>query len=202
VIIGICGAAGAGKDTVAARLEAAHGFWRLAFADPIYQMISAMTGLPVDALRDRTAKEALLPIGKSPRELLQSLGTEWGRNMVSEDIWIRIALERASRRSRAVISDVRFDNEAEAILAAGGSVWRVVRPGVGCLVGQTASHSSERGVSGSLVAAEIVNDGSLILLEERVDDALRQATRVYNGGIAQLHAFVRAAEPRNAQGGA
>ncbi len=185
MIIGICGAAGAGKDTVAARLEAAHGFWSLAFADPIYQMVSAMTGLPVGALRDRTAKEALLPIGKSPRELLQSLGTEWGRNMVSEDIWIRIALERASRRLRAVISDVRFDNEAEAILAAGGSVWRVVRPGVGCLVGQTASHSSERGISDRLVSVEISNDGGLDDLERRVDSAMLQATAQYNGCMAQ-----------------
>jgi hypothetical protein len=185
MIIGICGAAGAGKDTVALRLNG-HGFFRVAFADPLYEMVSAMTGLSVAELSDRDAKEREIDwLGVSPRRLLQSLGTEWGRQHVSEDVWIRLALRTARVASRAVIPDVRFDNEAEAILAAGGSVWRVVRPGVGCLVGQTASHSSERGISDRLVSVEISNDGGLDDLERRVDSAILQATASYNGCMAQ-----------------
>jgi hypothetical protein len=119
-----------------------------------------------------------MAVGKSPRELLQSLGTEWGRAMVADDIWIRLALQRAGQRT--VISDVRFDNEAAAIRATGGVVWRVVRPDVGCLDASTAQHSSERGISPELIDAQIVNDCSLAALAARVDAALLKATFAYN----------------------
>lgn len=183
MIIGICGAAGAGKDTVALRLRD-RGFFRVAFADPIYEMLSAMTGLSVGELSDRGRKEQEIPwLGKSPRQLLQSLGTEWGRQSVSDDVWIRIALRTARIASLAVIPDVRFDNEAQAIRAVGGSVWRVVRPGVSCLGASTAQHSSERGISPELIDEVLMNDGSLESLEGRVDAALPKATARYNGGI-------------------
>lgn len=180
MIIGICGAAGAGKDTVAMRLRD-HGFFRVAFADPLYDMVSAMTGLRVEELSDRDRKEQKIEwLGKSPRQLLQSLGTEWGRQIVSEDVWILLALRTARAASRAVIPDVRFDNEAQAIRAAGGSVWRVVRPGISCLDPSTAQHSSERGISPELIDDVILNDGSLERLQGRVDAAILKATGRYN----------------------
>jgi cytidylate kinase len=180
MIIGICGAAGAGKDTVALRLNG-HGFFRVAFADPLYEMVSAMTGLSVAELSDRDAKEREIDwIGVSPRRLLQSLGTEWGRQHVAEDVWIRLALRTARVASRAVIPDVRFDNEAQAIRAAGGSVWRVVRPGVSCLDSSTAQHSSERGIAPELIDDVILNDGDIERLYGRVDEAIQKATARYN----------------------
>lgn len=180
MIIGICGAAGAGKDTVALRLNG-HGFFRVAFADPLYEMVSAMTGLSVAELSDRDAKEREIDwLGVSPRRLLQSLGTEWGRQHVSEDVWIRLALRTARVASRAVIPDVRFDNEAQAIRAAGGSVWRVVRPGVSCLDPSTAQHASERGIAPELIDDVILNDGDIGRLYGRVDEAIQKATARYN----------------------
>ena len=173
MIIGLCGAAGAGKDTVAARLAAAHGFEAFAFADPLYKMISEMTGLPVEHLRDREVKERVLPaVGMSPRKLLQSLGTEWGRSMVSDDIWIKLALQRAAGSLNATISDVRFDNEAEAVRRAGGRIWRVVRPGVSCLDASTARHSSEQGISPDLIDLVLLNDAGIETLDARVDAAI------------------------------
>jgi len=181
VIIGICGAAGAGKDTIATHLEARYRFGKIAFADPLYAMVSAMTGIGVESLRDRKFKEAVLPvIGQSPRRLLQTLGTEWGRGLVADDIWIRIAIQKASSMERAVISDVRFDNEAEAIKSAGGSVWLVTRPDAKCLDSTAATHSSERGISPHLIDATIVNGGAFSELSARVDAAYHKATAAYN----------------------
>lgn len=162
MLIGLTGAAGAGKDTVASLL----GGKITAFADPLYECVSLMTGIPVDRLRDRAVKEAVIPwIGKSPRQLLQTLGTEWGRRMVSDEIWVRSLFERVRPLLEAgetvIVTDVRFDNEAEAIAAAGGEVWRIVRPQWRCLSGDAAAHASERGVGDHLVARTIVNGGSV-----------------------------------------
>jgi hypothetical protein len=97
--------------------------------------------------------------------MLQSLGTEWGRGMVHDEIWIRIAMEHASQHLTVgrcvVITDVRFDNEAQAIVNAGGEVWRVERPGWRCLADDAATHQSEAGVSDHLITRIIDNSGSL-----------------------------------------
>lgn len=181
MIIGICGAAGAGKDAVTVRLVDAHGFRRIAFADPIYEMLAVLTETPAERLRDRRAKEAEISwLGASPRRLLQTLGTEWGRRHVADDIWIKIAIRRASQSRLVTIPDVRFANEAEAIRAAGGSVWLVERPGLSCLDAASASHESERGIAASLIDAVIANDGDLNTLCRRVDSAVEKATIRYN----------------------
>jgi hypothetical protein len=138
------------------------GFTQIAFADPLYECVSKITGLPVDRLKDRDVKETVIPwLGKSPRQLLQTLGTEWGRGTIHPEIWIRIAMDRASRHANVVVTDVRFDNEAQAIVDAGGEVWRVARPGWRCLADDAASHPSEAGVSDHLIARIVDNSGSL-----------------------------------------
>lgn len=168
MLIGLCGVAGAGKNTVAEFLTDSDGcqFLQVAFADPLYECVSTITGLPVAKLKNRDVKEAVIPwLGKSPRQMLQSLGTEWGRNTIHDEIWIRIALERAKAELACgrgvVITDVRFDNEAQAIIAAGGEVWKVDRPGWRCLAGDAAKHPSEAGVNAHLIARTIDNSGSL-----------------------------------------
>lgn len=172
MIVGLCGKAGAGKDTVASFLVE-QGYVPISFASPLYAMVSAMTGISEEDLHDREAKERKIDwLGKSPRELLQSLGTDWGRKHVGEGVWIAIAMQRAEEWPRVVIPDVRFDNEALAIRARGGAVFRVVRRGQECLVGASQGHASEAGISSELVHGEIDNSGSIHALRFRVEAAL------------------------------
>lgn len=160
-LIGITGRAGAGKNTVAAMVP---GAVVIGLADPLYAMLSAMTGLPESLLRDRAAKERAIPgLGKSPRQLLQTLGTEWGRDMIGRDLWLSLCQRRVEQLRDAgwetvVIADIRFDNEAAWVRRAGGEVWEVVRhlDAIG-----VRPHSSEAGVADELVDRRIVNDGSL-----------------------------------------
>jgi len=162
-LIGITGRAGAGKNTVAAMVP---GAVTIQLADPLYAMVAAMTGLPESLLRDRQAKERPLPgLGKSPRQLLQTLGTEWGREQLGRDVWVSLCQRRVEQLAEAgwdavVVADIRFDNEAAWVRRAGGEVWEVVRPHDGTGQG-VRYHSSEAGVAADLVDRRIVNDGSL-----------------------------------------
>ena len=171
MIIGICGAAGSGKGSVAGILEM-RGFATLSFADPLYAAVSAITGLTVAELQDRNRKEVPIDwIGVSPRRLLQTLGTEWGRQMIHEDIWIRATMQRMLYGGDYCLPDVRFANEARAIKEAGGVVWRVERPGHSLLAGAAAAHASEQGVTDADIDSRIVNDGTLADLQATVDAA-------------------------------
>lgn len=174
MLIGLCGPAGAGKNTVATFLA---GFRQVAFADPLYECVSAVTGIPVEKLRDRVIKETVIPwIGKSPRQMLQTLGTEWGRGTVHDELWVRATMRRIAgeilSRRDVVITDVRFPNEATAILQRGGEVWKVVRPGFSCLSSDAASHSSEAGIPDEMVTRVLVNEGTIDDLKEAVQSGI------------------------------
>lgn len=177
MIFGLTGRAGAGKDSVADILEE-YGIVRVKLATPLYEMVSAMTGMPVEHLMDRCMKEQPIPgIGKSPRQLLQSIGTDWGRAFVGDDVWIK-SLDARTRGLRynglsIVITDIRFDNEAQWVREQGGAVWEVVRPhhDTGC-VGEAVHHASEAGIDPLLVDRVIANDGTLSDLNDAVEEAL------------------------------
>jgi hypothetical protein len=101
----------------------------------------------------------------SPRVALQTLGTEWGRNCINKDLWLRRAKAEISKHENIVISDCRFNNEAEFILNAGGYVLEVCRESTQ----QVALHSSEDGISKNLISFTIENNQKLTDLYRLVD---------------------------------
>lgn len=130
--IGLTGLPGAGKDSVAAALVQSHDFARMAFAGPIKDGLVAMLGLNRQDFEDPAVKEQPIAwIGRSPRQLMQTLGTEWGRDMVHADLWIRHAQRRLNNYRRisasVVVTDVRYPNEADWLRANGGELWHVLR---------------------------------------------------------------------------
>ena len=164
ILVGIHGAAGAGKNSFAEALIQGTHWEDRAFAGPLYEAVSVITRMPVPWLKDRKNKETVIPwVGKSPRELLQLLGTDFGRNMVRDDFWIQLAMQPPTNPESTgiVYTDVRFDNEAEAIISRGGVVIEVVRPGVSCLAGDTQTHPSEKPLSRHLIFETIQNDGTM-----------------------------------------
>lgn len=179
LVIGVHGRANHGKNTVAGFLGGR--FTEISFAEPMYAALAAITGIPAERLRDRQSKEQVIPwLGKSPRQMLQSLGTEWGRGMVSDQIWIDVAARRIEACDGDVaVTDVRFDNEAQMLKDRFGAVvWEVVRPGATTC----ESHSSERGVSRRFIDRTIVNDGDLAALEMAVGMALNATLKEYPRG--------------------
>jgi hypothetical protein len=172
-LIGLTGQAGSGKDTVADFLCETHGFVQIAFADPIRAGLKAMFGLTDDYFTDRKLKERTVPwIGRSPRELMQTLGTEWGRKLINRDIWISLAETKVKQLlyapdylhvSGIVISDVRLENEATWIRSQGGEIWHIWRMvGRSTLTAAAQSHSSEKGIAVAYGDRIIHNNSSTI----------------------------------------
>lgn len=168
ILIGLSGPAGCGKDTIANHL-ASYGYHRYTLAMPLKMGLETMLGIPLSVWDDRVQKEQIIPwLGKSPRQVAQTLGTEWGRQHVHPELWVRLMLRkwdevRQSRSPRMVVTDVRFDNEAQAIISAGGTVWRVERE----KVAPVAEHVSEKGVNPALIEGSFKNSGTLDQLEAR-----------------------------------
>lgn len=77
--------------------------------------------------------------GKSPRYALQTLGTNWGRQTISRDIWVNAMSRRihdiqhmqrtpSGRDMQCiVIDDIRFPNEFEMVHRLGGQIWMIRR---------------------------------------------------------------------------
>lgn len=174
MLIGLVGKAMAGKSIAASYLEHVHGFHGAAFADP---MRAGLKALLLMQDRDFDPERMEIPIewiGQSPRQLLQSLGTEWGRNLVHRHIWV-IAMAQKLRPvlrigNDVVISDVRFVDEAEMVHRLGGQIWRIVRPGAETTA--HTDHTSEQEQSRILEDATLINDGTQEELFEAIDDAL------------------------------
>jgi len=174
-LIGISGRKRSGKDTFAARLTGVHGYTRVAFADPLRAMALALDPL-VRTTSGHTVRLAELAAFEGweraknhaeVRRTLQRLGTEAGRAVLGDTIWIDTAMQHVDQvNGPVVITDVRYPNEADAIRAAGGIVLRIDRPGL------TSSdvHPSETAMDDyPHFTARIVNDRSIAALQRTAD---------------------------------
>ncbi len=173
-IIGLNGKAGSGKDTLADLLINHKGYtkeWhRYSFANPLRQMLSVGLGINMDIMSDPKKKNdpKYGYMGKSARYLLQTLGTEWGRNLVDQNIWIN-EFERRSKyfddnnTEGIIVTDCRFENEADAIHKLGGIVVNITRPNNPYTKkvkdGGVESHLSEKELPKEKIDYYLINDG-------------------------------------------
>jgi hypothetical protein len=174
-LIGFTGLARCGKGTAAEHLVRNHGFACVKFAGALKDMMRAL-GLTEDHIEGHL-KELPCDLlgGKTPRFAMQRLGTEFGRQTIADDIWIRAWCDRVSKVGPQyhgiVTDDTRFDNEAAAIRDAGGIVVRIIanRDGVGI----AGAHASEAMAFSADVTID--NSGTIAEFITRVDDILMHA---------------------------
>ena len=155
-IIGICGPKGVGKSTLAKAVGEHVEAQRIRFAKPLKSMIATLLqecgftrGESWEAV-DGSLKEnpiADLPGQPTARHLLQTIGTEWGREHIGEEVWAQIAAEKAERVLNyhgdwAVIDDLRFPNEARTLRDRGAYIVEVRREGHD----YSTEHASEGGI--------------------------------------------------------
>lgn len=183
-VIGLAGAMGAGKDTVANYLIDRHSFIRIAFADALKDdvcdrfrrtviVIGNLNGIAKRDLTDEQYVRWLVwevkPSGI--RQLLQEYGTEVRRKEDGQ-YWVRAWQKRAApwveAGHRVVVPDVRFPNEALAISGLGGKVWEIMRPGL-----PKDTHSSELPLPIIMVDQFLWNQSTVAALEEQVANAYK-----------------------------
>jgi hypothetical protein len=151
---------GVGKDTAVDYLMAKHPGVRLSFAGAIYDILyhaEEVCGFPKE----------------KDREFLQSVGT-WVRKR-DPDVWVRIVCEKIKSIPQDVpiyITDLRQQNEMDALLHLGFTVVRMTRPfglrnnfGTG-----NRTHSTEVELLSSPAWDCIIeNDGTLQELHQKLD---------------------------------
>jgi hypothetical protein len=173
--IGIIGRARVGKDTAGAWLVDNRGYRRVAFADPLKEAALTLdpivddgnVGYRFSAMRLSEAVggygwEAAKDQLPEVRRVLQELGASI--RAIDPEFWLRAALKRVTEANEAgvpaVITDVRYPNEAESLRRAGFHLLYIHRPGVPHL-----DHESEGALTDEDADHLIINNGSLADLQ-------------------------------------
>lgn len=169
-VIGIVGLAGSGKTIIAKHLAEHYGYTRTRFAEPLKRMLRLGLGLSNEEVDGALKEEPMARFGGvTPRHMMQTLGTEWGRKRVYGGVWVdawsNLALQN---NGPVVVDDVRFPNEASAVRELGGTVWRVHRPGV-----EAMHHPSELAMMDITEDRYISNATSINALLRSVDMLMR-----------------------------
>jgi hypothetical protein len=174
MIIGLTGYAQSGKDTVASILVENYGYQRVAFADPIRDLLYATNpmlkeGYRVKGLVDVYGWDRVKVDYPEARRLLQDLGVG-ARKTFGDMFWVKQALRQVNPEGNYVIADVRYPNEAKAIREYGSSqIWRVRRLGID----PVNSHESESAMDGEKVDQIFVNNGTIDDLNSLINTRMR-----------------------------
>lgn len=180
-LIGLGGLLRSGKDAIADHLVAKHGFVKLGMSDVLNDamlVIDPILDIGVDGREMRYADaiewHGYVEAKKNPeiRRLLQVFGTEFGRQMIGENVWVDM-LERkvdALRKSgqSVVVTGLRYPNEVELIHRAfAANSWWVERGGT-----PTTGHASETSVTSTMFDVCIFNLGTLGDLYNHIDSLI------------------------------
>lgn len=170
-VVAFTGQAGAGKSTATRYLVENHGYTLVKFAGPLKDMCRAV-GLSDRHIEGDLKEEPCdMLCGKSPRDFMQLLGSEFGRDMIGKFFWVELWHNRASlvvnNGGRVVVDDCRFPNEAAAVRKLGGDVYMIAGRG-----GIPGEHESERGAGEADLV--IANDGPVARLHGKVEEALKR----------------------------
>lgn len=169
---GICDAIRCADSLMTPHVKSINKF---AFADPIRE-IGRMFGFTAEQLSDQRLKETFVhpDWGITPRTFMQRVGSDMFRNNLHADCWVMLMKQKLMTlikdceentrsepaclftptvtegnllpRRVAIISDVRFPNEADMVRNLGGIIIRVNRPSM-VTSGEWKNHESERHIS-------------------------------------------------------
>lgn len=135
LVVGLSGYAKAGKTTAALYLEQKYGIKRRHIAEPLRAMLAALlqangiSSKMISRYLEGDLKEEMIPaLGVTSRYAQITLGTEWGRNLISPDLWADTWAAGIEYNESVMNDSVRFPNEADAIRSLEGMIIKIKRP--------------------------------------------------------------------------
>jgi len=210
MIIGVVGFIGSGKGTVADILVNKKDFTKISFADSLKDATAAIFGWPRALLEGDTDESREFRETKdewwsektglyiTPRNMLQKLGTEAGRDVIHDDLWVLSAERKIGMYKNVVIPDVRFPNEMKIIQNMGGFIVRVRRgndpewyetakranlEGNSDLMSDYSIHYSEWAWIGHPTDYQLDNVGAISMLEADIEHMIKVFTGPKNPAI-------------------
>lgn len=186
-------------------LEEQSGWEIKKFAGKLKVIASMLTGIPVEKLEDQDFKKTNLPkqwnapipgedwrdgkpvdVPMTVREFMQKLGTDGLRDGLHTNVWVNALfadylpvhtdhVEGGFEWPSWIITDCRFENEAQAVKEKDGIIIRVNRPGVTAV----NAHPSETSLDNWDFDEVITNDGTKEDLYRKVKFILEKRNVCY-----------------------
>ncbi|QKJ67458.1 hypothetical protein HQN60_12500 [Deefgea piscis] len=120
---------------------------------------------------DRSQWEIEARMPRAPRWIMQRWG-DYRRALFGADYFlIELANKIAEIDGHIVVSDVRFDNEAQQLNQLGAWLWQIQRPNLTAVT----HHASEQGIKSGWIDCDINNSGTIDHLIENAADKLTLA---------------------------
>ena len=174
-IIGINGVIGSGKDTAATMIQSIlnPSEWEIKkFAYKLKSIVSILTGIPLESLEDINIKNSNMSyewdingVPQTYRDALQRIGTDALRNIFHKNTWVNALFADLKPSSKWIISDLRFDNEFDAIKNNKGLCIKIIRP---TTEPKTPKHESETALTDFPFDYVLYNNGTLDDLRNEV----------------------------------
>ena len=169
-LLGLGGYALSGKDTVADVLES-RNWYRTYMSEPLERALLALDPYISGSFSTRYSYfHSLLGYTKSKenpevRRLLQKLGTDVGRNILGENVWVNAVFDNLPEYRQTVVTGIRYPNELAKIRELDGLAAWVRRPGFG----PVNDHSSDNSLTADDFDFVIENDGTIYDLVRKVE---------------------------------
>lgn len=167
MLIGITGKAGSGKDTAGEILAEHLSYPTYAFAWPLKRYCMIKFGLSWSDVNTQEGKARYIPwLGCTVRDILQKEGTEHTKPFWGENFWVkRMEQILGDNRDVGIITDVRFDLEAQWVIDNGGVIVEIQRD----TTKKVNDHASESGINPDLVTYFVENKGSIADLRIKLE---------------------------------
>lgn len=211
IVLGLGGLYGAGKDALADYLVEHYGFVKLGMSDTLAHALYTLNPwIPINTEDRQPGQEfgmfmryqplvdaqGYVEAKKNPevRRLLQSLGTEVGRKILGDRVWVDIQRDKINylteQGKHVVVTGVRYENEADLFEELGATTAWVTRGDDGSNKNPTALHSSETTLTAEDFDEIVYNTGTLEHLYS-LADALISREEQWQQELATIHAYGR-----------
>tara|TARA_R110000764_G_scaffold36123_1_gene80780 strand:+ start:589 stop:1131 length:543 start_codon:yes stop_codon:yes gene_type:complete len=165
-LVAFVGPIGSGKTACAEYFCKKYGYTNIKFAGPLKRMLKEM-GLTDEHLEGALKEQPCdILAGRTPRWAMQTLGTEWGRDLIGENLWGNVWEHAAMQllpTQPVVTDDLRFQNEAERVRKMGGMIVRL------SVTGQASTETGEPHSS------EGMDYNADVVIHNKHDDSLWQS---------------------------